>query len=1480
MTNRSSLNAAALCAIACACFLADGFLIPRANSAEPVEMEARARAKVVSGDAEKWTTELRRLAWDPAKTAIVVCDMWDLHHCKNATDRVAEMAPRMNEVLKAGREQGMLIIHCPSDTMAYYEGTPQRKLAQSAPPVETKVPLQRWCFLDEKKEALLPIDDTDGGCDTPADEAAAWEKKLEAMGRNPKLPWKRQIETLEIYDGDAITDSGEAYYLMRQKGITNVIVMGVHTNMCVLGRPFSIRQMVNQGQNVVLMRDMTDTMYNPAMRPKVTHFAGTDLVIEHIERYWCPTITSAELLGGEPFRFSGDDPNRKEASVDDLAAAAPSGAIYRKWSRLAVPGVWDERSSGALAGYDGVAWYRCVVRLPAGWAGKDLELFVEKVDDAHEAYFDGQRIGESGAFPPAYASGLETPKRYAVPGALATAGDHVVAIRVYDHGGRGGFKGLSPALFNERSVIELAGKWQFRLGNDSSSAMPTSDEERKAMPFFERVVRAAEIAPREVGVVRQEGYLPPEEAAKKLRVADDLTLTAVLTEPTIQQPLFLDFDERGRMWVAEYRQYPHPAGLKMLSRDDYWRAVYDRIPPPPPDHFRGADRISIHEDTNGDGTFDSHKIFVDGLNIATSFARGRGGVFVLNPPYLLFYPDADVDDVPDSDPEVLLEGFGLEDTHSVANNLTWGPDGWIYGAQGSTVSAAIRRYGSDEPPIRSAGQLIWRYQPEQRRFEIFAEGGGNAFGIEIDEKGRLFSGHNGGDTRGFHYLPGAYLQKGFSKHGPLSNPYAFGYFPQMTHHSAARFSHDWIVYEAMQLPERYRGKLLGVEPLQGQIVESEITPVGSTFATKDLSRPIASDDPWFRPVHIALGTDGAVYVADWYDAQVNHYRNHEGKIDPGSGRIYRLAARDQKLPPPANLDGLSSEELVRQLASPNREIRKLALRLLADRRDESVVPTLRAMLISAKADSPAVDAAGSVDRGQLALEALWALNLTGGLDDETALQALGHDDPYVRLWTARLVCDDREVSAPVSAALVDLAKRETNLEVRAQLACSARRLPRQAGLPLLFALWERSEGVDDPQLPLLCWWALETQITSDPDATLDAVTAANLWEQPIFAKHLAERLMRRFAAPGTREDLLRAAKLLTSAPKAVRAALLAGFEQEFAGRSLAGVPDGLVDALIAAGGESLSLKLRRGDAEALAEATRQIADDSVEAPRRIELIETLGRLHIADSAKPLLDVFRNEKDAAIRIAALNSLQAFDDPQIAKTVLAELPKLEGAAREAAESLLSGRVAAAAARLEAMESGEVPASSVSLETGRRMLLLPDEKLAARVRTFFPSLQGPTAAELEAAIAKRRDELADGVGNPYHGKELYRQQCGKCHVLHGEGGAIGPDLTPYQRRDLAALLLAVTNPSAEIREGFETVAIVTDDGRSVTGFVADQDDRTVVVRGTDGRSTIVERDSIEQRKVVPQSVMPSGLLDAYDPQAVRDLFAYLRSSQPLND
>jgi nicotinamidase-related amidase len=253
-------------------------------------------------DSTRYQAKISQENWDPRQTALIICDMWDKHWCPTATARVEEMAPVMNQMVKAAREKGVFIIHAPSSVTDFYAGHPARDRAIQAPKAQNLPPdIRSWCsWLDEDERKVYPIDQSDGGCeclDCPSYDA-----------------WTRQVADIDIKAGDAISDSGEEIWnLMEARGIENVLLMGVHTNMCVLGRPFGLRNMARYGKNVVLVRDLTDTMYNPKSWPYVDHFTGTDLIIEHIEKYVCPTITSQVITGKAPFRFSAD---KREMTID------------------------------------------------------------------------------------------------------------------------------------------------------------------------------------------------------------------------------------------------------------------------------------------------------------------------------------------------------------------------------------------------------------------------------------------------------------------------------------------------------------------------------------------------------------------------------------------------------------------------------------------------------------------------------------------------------------------------------------------------------------------------------------------------------------------------------------------------------------------------------------------------------------------------------------------------------------------------------------------------------------------------------------------------------------------------------------------------------------------------------------------------------------------------------------------------------------
>jgi len=285
-----------------------GSMLQADDAPNGIQFTLRSRVETKSGS-QRHHIVTETESWNPAHTALIVCDVWDLHHSLNAVRREEEFAPRLNEVVQEARRRGVTIIHAPSSCMDSYADHPARRRAIDTP-LSNNLPtdIQDWCSrIPAEEQGTYPVDQSDGGADDDPTEAKDWSAKLAAMGRNPGTPWKKQSDLVAIEPQDYISDKGdEIWSILEAKGITHVILAGVHTNMCVLGRPFGLRQMAKNGKRVTLIRDMTDTMYNPAMWPYVSHFTGTDRIIEHVEKYVCPTITSDQLIGGEPFVFKAD----------------------------------------------------------------------------------------------------------------------------------------------------------------------------------------------------------------------------------------------------------------------------------------------------------------------------------------------------------------------------------------------------------------------------------------------------------------------------------------------------------------------------------------------------------------------------------------------------------------------------------------------------------------------------------------------------------------------------------------------------------------------------------------------------------------------------------------------------------------------------------------------------------------------------------------------------------------------------------------------------------------------------------------------------------------------------------------------------------------------------------------------------------------------------------------------------------------------
>lgn len=1165
------------------------------------------------------------------------------------------------------------------------------------------------------------------------------------------------------------------------------------------------------------------------------------------------------------------------------------------WAAIQVPGAWEE---SAAPHHDGTAWYRAwVLPHPEFFAAHERNLFEESVSvtipearEACEVFVNGVRIGASGTFPPAFQAGPLERRRWKVPpGTLKKDQWNCLAVRIHNASGPGGLTGEAPFIMDYFQECVLAGKWEFRTGDDPSWAAPAQKDKPAAATFdsYHESNRLLGESPAPVTGPK----LPPNESAARMKAHPEFVSELLLAEPLVAQPTHLSFDAHGRLWVSQYRQYPYPAGVTPVSRDKYYRTHYDAIPAAPPNHTKGRDRISVHEDTDGNGQYDKHTVFVDGLNLANAALTGRGGVWVMNTPHLLFYPDKNEDLVPDGPPEVRLTGFGLEDSHSVANGLVWGMDGWLYGGQGSTCSCRVIRPGLDTPDKAAAfeGCMVWRYHPDTKAFEIFAEGSGNTFGLEVDSEGRIFSGHNGGETRGWHYVQGGfYLKQGVDpgKFGPARYPWTFGDLPMMRSTTPApRFTHFFAVGEGTALPSTFAGKIFAVDPLHNVVIAAERKPVGSTFETADLGPAVKSTDEAFRPVFITNAPDGSLYVADFYDHYIAHGQHYQSQIDATTGRIYRLRGKDSKLERDINLAAKSDAELIQLLGHPNKWHRHTAVRLLGERRNPETRAAMREVL--------------SKDTGLAPSGALWALYQSDSLQPLHEFpDLLRHPMSVVRRWAVRFIGEQEglhpglglppvhphmipfDVAESSLGELLNVAGTETDSEVRAELACTARRFISDLSLAITATLIRHDEDAADPFIPHLLWYALEQNLSRHKGKVLTFLDSPAAWSRPVLQKHLLQKLMRRLVADGSRDYQLAATRLLELSPNNELARpLLAGFNEAVSGRDLSAIAPQLLMALAERGGMSLPLRLRKGEPAALPEALALIRDPKASVEDRILCIRTLSELRVSAAITTIAETAADTAaPVPLRRAALSALTPFDDAGIAHHILKLFPNAPAEVQSAALTTLVGRPAWCAALLKSLQQGFLPTSALPLEIIETLRLHPDKSIAADAGKLFPaSASGP--AQWQKRITEVEAALKQPGGNPYAGETLFTQRCAGCHKLFFKGGAIGPDLTHYQRDNLGTMLISIVNPNAEVREGFVCQIIETKSGQSLTAYVLEKDPNTIRLRTLDGQVTTLPAADIKTITPLPRSLMPDGLLDGLTDDQLRDLFAWLRQSQPIS-
>jgi putative membrane-bound dehydrogenase-like protein len=957
-----------------------------------------------------------------------------------------------------------------------------------------------------------------------------------------------------------------------------------------------------------------------------------------------------------------------------------------------------------------------------------------------------------------------------------------------------------------------------------------------------------------------------------MRVADGFQVKLVASEPHIRQPLTMSFDERGRLWVVQYLQYPNPAGLKAVSVDQYLRTKYDRVPEPPPRGPKGADRITICEDTDGDGAPDKFKDFVTGLNLASGMALGNGGVFVAQPPYLLFYADKNRDDVPDGDPEVLLSGFGMEDSHAFANSLTWGPDGWLYGAHGSTVTAKIRGIEFQ--------QGIWRYHPITREFELFAEGGGNTWGLDFDAEGNVIAGTNFGEQIGLHQVQGAYYVKGFAKHGPLHNPHSYGYFDHIPFKGfkGGHVTCGGIVYQGGAFPEQFQGAYIAANLLSSAVYWHVLETNGSSVKGHFGGPLLETDDITFRPVDCTVGPDGAVYVADWCDPRATHVDSVDN-WDKSSGRIYRFAHRSADILSATrankrfDLAKLSSNELVDLLTNRNDWFRREARLILAERRDTNIVPRLRGQALQ-------------TTNAPLALQSLWALYVSGGFDDAFAAKLLAHTSAPVRAWTIRLLCDTKKISPALQKQIAALARDEKIPVVRNQIACSAKRLPAFDSMPIIRELLRHDEDVSDPQIPLLLWWAIEEKTISHRNETLTLLSSGSDWDLPMMRAHILERLARRYAAePDDASRQVCAWLLKTAMTREQRQIVLRGFEKAFEGqrtvtlsaelgRAFSGVWSREADDPLV-----LRIGLRFRQPEAQQRSLDWLGDKSQSESNRLALIEALAQCGI-ESAVPALIALLAERPK-IQVAAISALQNFADPQIASTLIERHSSLSPEARVRARTALASRPAWARALVSAVENGKIAEKEISLELVRQMGRHNDPQLTAALEKRWGKFQTETAAEKISEVNRLKLVLNPSgttlrfKGDAAEGKKLFTTVCAGCHKLFNEGATLGPELTGADRKNSDWLLSQIVDPSAFIRPEYVNHNVEMKDGRTLSGLVVESSDSALTLVDAQNQRTLLSRSGVKEITPSAMSLMPEGLLEALTPEQVRNLFSYLQGS-----
>jgi putative heme-binding domain-containing protein len=956
---------------------------------------------------------------------------------------------------------------------------------------------------------------------------------------------------------------------------------------------------------------------------------------------------------------------------------------------------------------------------------------------------------------------------------------------------------------------------------------------------------AADVIPHRQDRLPNQPY-SPEEAIRAMTVPPGFTVELVASEPDIVNPIAMTFDDRGRIWVTESLEYPRKSAGP------------------------GRDRVKILEDTDGDGRADRFTVFASDLNIPTGVAVGHGRVWVLNSPDLLSLTEKDGKA---ASREVAVTGFGRADTHELPSTLTWGPDGWLYGFNGVFNPSHISSQGKDWQFTCA----LWRFHPRARKFEVFAEGTSNPYGLAWDTEGSaIVEACHWANDHLFHFVETGYYQR---QAGPYP-PYTLR-LGSITDHGHQKTAYCGLAFfDSDAYPGQYRERLF-TGNIHGNCINTDrLRRDGSTYIASEEPDFLSAHDAWFMPVAQKVGPDGCLYILDWYDryhCYQDANRDPEG-IDRLKGRLYRVRYKDSPRAPKFDLAAESDEQLIQRLSSPNIYFRESAQRLLSERNTDAV----RARLCALALDRTAAP--------KTRLHALWALVGGGDLDPSFHMQVLQDPDAAVRAWGVRAAGNAGRVDAEVRTAITRLAS-DPSPDVQLQVAIAARKVKGLDALALLVEI--ASACGQDKLIPAIVWTNLHPLLPAEKTRFAALVARSDLKNAPGLAK-LLPRTVDRLLGEGTADgasvrSLLE--QLAACDASSIQEALsvvserfpsLAPAAQDVLRQAL----DPLADRLLQTNTEGpLSFS-----AQLLASQFRKTLMDASAVPKRF-----LDQKQPDTVRLQALDALVQFKDAALLDSlgrSLNSdtpaflakvftrLGKCDDKRVGGVILAAYPRLAPELQPLSIDLLLERMPWTRMLLDAVQKGRLPRDTLTANHLRRILESNDREAVWAVEKTWGNVRSERNPERERVVAEMGQWLKEHPGDPQQGARVFRNLCTQCHTLHGEGTKLGPDLTSNGRASFDQLVSNVFDPSLVIGQPYQATTVFTNDERALTGIVSEDSPERIVLDLPGGGRETIPRGEVKYMRTSKLSMMPEGIENAFSRKELADLFAYLSFDRPPSD